>query len=86
MSKSPIGIFGSIFDRRQGQPQSYSDGTPVHEGDKVTHYQDVGGLLPASTTTGIASFCSWGNAGELYVRYGPYSYAHMNGRVERSTV
>lgn len=81
-----VGHFDSKYDNRYGQVQTYTDGTPVHEGDAVTHTQASGGLLPPTSTTGIASFCPWGNEGELYVRYSPSGfdqYAHMNGAVIR---
>lgn len=81
-----VGRFGFRFDSRFGQVQTYTDGAPVHEGDHVIHTQAPGGLLHPTSTTGIASFCPWGNEGELYVRYSPNGfdqYAHMNGGVVR---
>lgn len=80
-----IGIFGSAIDIRQGEQQTYTDGTPVREGDEVTHRQ-VSGMLPGCTTAGVAAFCPWGNDGELYVQYGPKRYAHMNGEVTHGLI
>lgn len=81
-----VGHFGFKYDRRFGQVQTYTDGTPVHEGDRVSHTQAPGGMLNPTTTEGTAEFAPWDDGGELFVKTttsGFDRYFHMNGTIER---
>lgn len=39
------GIYGNLL-KRAGEVQTYTDGTPIHEGDVFLYQQTPGGLLP----------------------------------------
>ncbi len=74
----------------KGMTATYTDGTPVVEGDKVRYHQQPGGMMAhgdwrygvaATYPEQVANPGKWQDANELYLRDDKGSYYGMTGHV-----